>query len=137
MTKDDKKDEAAGLQAKTGAKEPDAVKDVQAEAKTQAREKGAHEYSRTLDRDRKVRIIVHPKGEHDSPYADVGVNFKVFRIRKGEAAVVPETVYKVLRDAVERHVRSVEENGQTVQKPVDIPRFTVENLGYVEPGATA
>ena len=91
------------------------------------------EQAKKKDLLRKVRIIVHSRGENDSEFADVGLNFKAYRIRKGVEAEVPVGVYNVLRDAREKHKRRVSRDGQEIDEYVETPRFTVELLGPAGP----
>ena len=47
----------------------------------------------------KITLPLLPGDSHTSQDELVGVNFKIYKIRRGEEVEVPEGVYNVLRDA--------------------------------------
>ena len=76
------------------------------------------------------KIIIHPKGPDDPLFHPVGINGKVWLIRKGVEAVVPESVLQVLYNATETHfLEKRSPDGDIFYEDRSNPRFTVEARG--------
>lgn len=50
--------------------------------------------------EQKFRLTVHKSGEDKAPMIQVGVNGKIWHIKKGVEVIVPESVVEVLRNAI-------------------------------------
>ncbi len=107
--------------SKTTAKDSQADKtDSQPEVKAKAR-----------TGEKRYKIVIHSRSEHDEPFVDGIVNGVSYRIRRGVPAEVRESVFNALKDAVEKRPKKEMVGGKEEIRYYDMPRFTVEMLGQV------